>query len=361
MDPVPLHHVWAYTDADRAFWKEHLEGWVPSRIIDAHTHVTNPSLRLEPKTEEMRRQYWVSEVNEPTDARTAERCLGIVWPGREFKLVAMGHPGLEYDINASNEYLRTECVKRGWHSLVMLLPEWTPERLAAELAKPGVIGVKPYYSLIGRNPRTRDEHIQASIFDFLPHRILELLNDRGAWVTLHVPKRERLPHPDNIREVKEIRKRYPNVILVIAHLGRCYTEPHAREGLPPLAGDPGLYFDNSAVLNPAVHRIALERIGPERILYGTDNPVFYMRGRRQWKGRTYINRTNHDFYFNKERELPEIEARYTLYMYEALKAIKEVSRELALTRQQVEAMFYGNAKRLIQRVLDAKSGKEGSL
>lgn len=45
MEPIPLHYVWQYTDVDRAFWQEHLEGWLPSRIFDAHTHVIDPLLR----------------------------------------------------------------------------------------------------------------------------------------------------------------------------------------------------------------------------------------------------------------------------------------------------------------------------
>jgi len=351
MDAVALHHVWRYTDVDRAFWAEHLEGWMPERIIDAHTHVTDPALRLEPMTERMRRQFWVNEVSEPIDAEAAERCSGIVFPGRQVMHVATGPPSLAFDIEAANEYLRRECLARGWFGLSVCPPRWTADRTAEELAKPGVLGLKPYYSLIGADALTRDRHLEASIFDFLPHHVLEVADDRGAWVTLHVPKADRLPHPDNIRRIREIRRRYPNVVLVIAHLGRCYTEPHAREGLPPLADDPGLYFDNSAVLNPAVHRIALECIGPARILYGTDNPVFYMRGRRQWRGRAYVNRTDQPFHFNAEREAPQIEAGYTLYMYEALKALKVACTQLGLSRPDVRAILHDNAEGLIRRVL----------
>ena len=348
MKPVPLHHVWDYRDVDRAFWQEHLEGWLPERITDAHMHVARPEHRLRPMTEEMRRQFWVNEVSEPIDAADAKRCMDTVFPGRKVHAIAMGAPSLAFDLETGNEYLHRESVARGWHALSVAPPTWSQERLAAELDKPGVIGIKPYYSLIGDDSRTRDRHLEAGIFDFLPHHALEVLNERRAWVTLHVPKAARLPHPQNIREIQEIRRRYPDVILVIAHFGRCYTEPHARDGLPRLASDPGLFFDNSAVLNPAVHRLALELVGPKRILYGTDNPVFYMRGRRQWCGRTYINRTSHPFHFNKEREPPEVEAGYTLYMYEALKAIKDVAGDLGLQRGEIEAIFDGNARRLLQ-------------
>ena len=357
MKPVPLYYVWEYTEVDRAFWGEHLEDWLPRRIVDAHVHVANRAHRVEEVAEQERRRYWVSEVTDIMDAPTADRCYARCYPGRDVSLVAMGHPSLKYDIAASNEYVRAESLKRGWHGLALLRPEWTADEAAAELAKPGVIGFKPYYSMLPSDKDPRDGLIESSIFEFLPRHILEVLDDRCAWLTLHPPKADRLPHPENIREIKEIHRRYPNIVLVIAHLGRCYTEPHAREGIPPFADDARIYFDNSGVFNPATHRIALETLGPERILYGTDSPVFFMRGRRQWQGRQYINRTNRPFHFNREREAPEIEAGYTLYIYEALLTLKKLFEEFGLGRESVEAVFHGNAERLLASVLEAKRGR----
>ncbi len=295
MGPLRLHHVWNYTDVDRAFWEDHLESWLPERIFDAHTHVNEPAFRREKPTDEMRRQYWVNEVAEPIGAADAQRCSELVFPGREFCCFCFGFPSLEYDIERSNASLQAECARRGWYQLAVVRPQWPAERVARELDEPRVIGVKVYYALISHDPATRDKHLEASIFDFLPHHQLEVLNERGAWVTLHVPKTDRLGHPANIAEIKEIRRRYPGIVLVIAHLGRCYTLPHAQEALPQLADDEGLLFDSSAVVNPDVYRFALETLGSKRILYGTDNPVFYMHGRRQFRGKTYVNRTSHPF------------------------------------------------------------------
>ena len=73
---APLYFVWQYMDVDRAFWAEHLESWLPRRIIDAHLHLMNPAHRRVPMTDVMRRQYWVNEVFEPIDAPTAERRSG---------------------------------------------------------------------------------------------------------------------------------------------------------------------------------------------------------------------------------------------------------------------------------------------
>lgn len=354
MNSEALYYVWRYTDVDRDFWRTHLEDWLPRRIFDAHTHIFDPRFRLEQPTEEMRRQYWVNEVNEPIGAAEANRCHQIVFPDREFSCLAFGYPGLEYDLEAVNQDVQAGCFERGWYSLAIVRPKWSVEKVAALLDQPGVLGVKVYYALISEDKTSRDKHLEASIFDFLPHHQLELLNERKAWVTLHVPKADRLGHPDNIREIKIIRERYPDVVLVIAHLGRSYTLAHAQESLPHLADDPGLYFDNSAVLNPEVHRFALETLGSPRILYGTDNPIFYMRGRRQWKGKAYINRTSYPFHFNVDREAPEVEAGYTLYLYEALRAIRQSCEDLQLKRCDIEDLFFENATRLVKAAQQVK-------
>jgi predicted TIM-barrel fold metal-dependent hydrolase len=350
MDPQPLHHVWNYTDVDRAFWAEHLEGWLPERIIDAHTHVNDPQFQLEPMTEQKRRQYWVNEVLEPIGPDDARRCCDIVYPNREVTALAFGLPSLEFDIDASNDHLIAAVNRLDWYALAVTRPQWPVEKVAALLDRPRVLGVKVYYALISQDSESRDRHIEASIFTFLPHHQLELLNDRRAWVTLHVPRKRRLGDPANIEEVRQIRRRYPDIKLVIAHFGRCYTLPHAREAIEPLADDDGLLFDNSAVLNPDVHRYAMQRLGANRILYGTDNPIFYMRGRRQWSGRFYHNRTSYPFHFNKDREPPDVEAAYTLYLYEALRAIRQAADQLGWTRRQVEAIFHDNARRLIDGI-----------
>jgi len=357
MNPIPLHHVWQYTDADRAFWEEHLEAWMPAKIFDAHTHVNDPKFCLEPMTEQKRRQYWVNEVLSPISAADAQRCHEIVFPGREVSCLAFGMPLLEYDIEGSNADLQSECVRRGWHRLAVVRPQWSARRVAAELDLPNTVGVKVYYALIDNDPVSRDKYLEASIFDFLPRHQLELLDDRGAWATLHVPKADRLGHPSNIAEIREIRRKYPNIVLVIAHLGRNYTLPHAKQSLPQLADDAGLLFDMSAVLNPEVLQFALETLEPSRLLYGTDNPIFYMRGRRQWHGAGYVNRTNYPFFFNREREPPEIEATYTLYIYEALRALKVACDAVGLSRAEVEALLHGNARRLIDAIASCRKGK----
>lgn len=349
MSETRLLHIHTYTDTDHAFWRRHLADWVPSRVCDAHVHIVDPRYQIETVSEELKRSYWVMELSDMQDAATAEHCYRTLFPERQTSCLCFAYPTLGWEIEGANLYVSREAATRGWHALIMPRPTWVAEQLAWWLDQPAVIGVKPYYALIGYDRTQRDTYIEASIFDFLPHHQWDVLNDRRAWVTLHVPKADRLGHPENQREIRLIRERYPHVTLVIAHLGRSYTLSHAVEGLLLLADDPGIRFDLSAVMNPDVLELALRHLGPERLLYGTDNPVFYMRGRQRWEGTRYINHTSCPFAFNTHREAPEIEATYTIYTYEALKALKDACERVEIDRAGIEAIFSGNAQRFISR------------
>ena len=141
---------------------------------------------------------------------------------------------------------------------------------------------------------------------------------------------------------------------MIAHLGRSYAGGYARKGFPPLAEDDGILFDTSGVLNPAVFALALDRIGPERLMFGTDQPIFYMRGRRRWEGDQYINLTSGDYSWNVNREPPEVEATYTLSLYEAMAACIDTCRALGFDEATLHAIFHANARRLVDRLLAEK-------
>ncbi len=67
-----------------------------------------------------------------------------------------------------------------------------------------------------------------------------------------------------------------------------------------------------------------------------------------------INRTSHPFYFNRDREPPDVEAEYTLCMYEDLKAIRQGCEQLGLDRSDIDAVFH-NALRLIDLVQSRNS------
>ncbi len=367
------HPYFEYTDVDRAFFEERIDPWLPERIFDAHRHVRLPE-HVDESQERFKRGTFPEGIAGPESIEEAREAYAVLFPDREVEMLAFGSPQSNCDCEASNAYVsetfawnddartgvsvpRTEREdehvrskgRGGSVGLALSRPDWSVEKLAEELRRPAIIGVKPYERLI---PDFQGGDV--SIFEFLPHEHLELLHELGAWVTLHLPRKERLADRANIEEIIEIRARYPEVKLVIAHLGRSYAGRYAREGFPPLADDEGLLFDNSAVLNPAVHALALDRFGPERIMWASDQPVFYMRGRRRWEGDRYINLTSGDYEWNTDRQPPEVEATYTLSLYEAIAACLDTILALGFGDDEISAIFHGNARRQIDEVLARK-------
>lgn len=367
------HPYFEYTDVDRRFFEERIDPWLPERIFDAHRHVRLPE-HVDEAQERFTRGAFPEGIAGPESVEDARRGYEILFPEREVEMMAFGSPQSNCDCEANNAYV-SEAFAGGGATLgersvpalqhggaqvpalqgggsvglALSRPDWPVEKLAGELRRPAIIGVKPYERLI-----PNFEGGDVSIFGFLPHEHLELLDELGAWVTLHLPRKERLADRANIEEIIEIRARYPNVVLVIAHLGRAYAGRYAREGFPPLADDPGILFDNSAVLNPAVHALALDRFGPERVMWASDQPIFYMRGRRRWEGDRYINLTSGDYEWNTDRQPPEVEATYTLSLYEAIAACLDTILALGFGTEEVAAVFHDNARRQIDEVLARK-------
>jgi hypothetical protein len=342
------HPYFELNEVDREFWAERLDPFLPERIFDAHRHIVRPE-HLNPNPSERQRSHWPFEVARHETLEQAELGYSLLFPGRSVSYLAFGGVDAGDDLEGHNRYLARGLRGTDRVALAVAPPTWDADTVAGWLRQPGVIGLKPYQGMI---PGFEGEDV--GVFEFCPHEHLELLDQLGGWLTLHLPRQERLADPDNIAEVLELRRRYPSIVLVIAHLGRSYAGRYAREGLPPLCEDEGILFDTSAVLNPAVFALALDRVGPERLLFGSDFPVLYMRGRRRWEGDRYLNLTSGDYTWNVSREPPEVEATYTLYLYEAMAACLDTCLALGFGQAELQAIFHDNARRLVDRILADK-------
>jgi len=342
------HPCFELREVDRRFWAERIAPFLPERIFDAHRHIMLPE-HLDPVAPERRKGDWALEVARPESLEEAQIGYEQLFPQRSVSYLAFGWPYPKCHLEENNAYLVDGLRETGSVALALTSPEWEAGKVAEWLRQPRIIGIKPYQDFI---PGFGGEDV--SIFDFCPAQHLEVLDEVGGWLTLHLPRRERLADPGNLAEVLDIRQRWPHIVLVIAHIGRSYAGRFAREGLPALCSDEGILFDTSAVLNPAVYAVALDRVGPERLLFGSDFPILYMRGRRKWEGDRYINLTSGDYSWNVNREPPQVEATYTLYVYEAIAACLDMCRGLGFDQAALRAVFHDNARRIVDRLLTEK-------
>jgi len=335
----------AYRDVDREFYGQHLRGFLPARLFDAHMHVHRAE-HVPPLTEELRARNWAGAVSHPAyPVDAAEADYAKLFPESEVYRLQFGTVYREADFEACNDYNAATADQRRVWALLVLDPMLPADRLRERLLAGRFSGVKPYWSMV---PGKAEAAVKLDEM-ILPGQ-LEVLDELGLMATIHVPGPERIRDEHTRRVLREWCARYPRARFVVAHLGRAYAFPFARDSFADLASIEGLLFDCCAVLNPEVFDLAFRTIGPQRILWGTDFPVLSrMRGYRVWEGETYRNTTSADYPWNTDRRPPEVEAQYTYFIYEALKGMREGAERARLTAGDLRAVFSGNALALLGR------------
>jgi glutamate-1-semialdehyde 2,1-aminomutase len=301
---------------------------------------------MPPLTEEIRARNWAGAVSHPAyPVEAAEADYAKLFPESEVWRLQFGTIYREADFEACNDYCAQTADQRRVWALLVLDPLWSAEELRARLLTGRFSGVKPYWSMV---PGKAEAEVRLD--EMIAPEQLEVLDGLGLLATVHVPGPERIRDPHTRQVLREWCARYARATFVVAHLGRAYAFPFARDTFAELAGIEGLLFDCSAFLNPDGFELAFRTIGPQRILWGTDFPVLSrMRGYRVWEGETYRNITSGEYPWNTDRRPPEVEAQYTYFIYEALKGMRQGAERAGLTAGDLEDVFFGNASRLLRR------------
>lgn len=329
-----------YQERDARFFEQELHGFLPHRIIDCHTHI---GLRehLGFLSEQRRREMWALDVSQELTVEQLNDWNARLFPRRETQACAFGWPIRECDLESSNAYV-ARCAPQLRAAFLVTDPHWPAEKVRELVLQGGFTGLKPYPDLAGDSASS-----EAAIPDYFPESHQALAEALGLVVMLHLPRRERLRDPRNLAEVRAMAHARPTVPLIIAHIGRAYTMSFAEGSLHQLADLANVYFDFAANLNAEVIALCLREVGAARMLYGSDLPIGLMRGRREHRGDEYINYTDGDYVWNNNRRPPEVEATYTLFIYEQLRAFRCAAEEVGLSADDLVSIFSGNFERLL--------------
>ena len=102
------------------------------------------------------------------------------------------------------------------------------------------------------------------------------LNERGGYLLIHSSDSVRIDYVSMLREY------YPNMKIIIAHMGRNVYEDtiFSESVIDAFADDENVFFDISTIKNPQILLYACQMIGVERILFGSDFPYEY---KKDWK------------------------------------------------------------------------------
>jgi predicted TIM-barrel fold metal-dependent hydrolase len=255
----------------------------------------------------------------------------------------------EDDFEAANAYVSHAAREHGFAGLVFASPQWSAQRLEREICQGAFLGAKVYLTLSPADIPVD----QIRIFNFLPHEQLEVLNEYGWIVMLHIPRSSRLRDPVNLADVLEIERRYPNAKVILAHVGRAYCPEDVGDAFAVLRETERLLFDISANTNAAVFEQLIRTVGPRRILFGSDLPITRMRMRRVCESGNYVNLVPKGLYgdVSGDKHMREVAGEQadaqSFFLYEEIDAFRWAAQATGLTPADIEDVFYGNAARLI--------------
>ena len=326
------------SDYDKIVYQEQLDAFLPERFVDAHTHVYPASVMKNREPD-----YWPDRVAFENPIEDLKQTYRDLFPGKNVVPVIFGNP--KGDIEEGNEYCSYVAATEKLPSLFLTDYNMSGEELEKNVIKGGFMGLKPYFC----NARVGVNAADADIFDFLPKEHLRVADKHGWIVMLHISKRARLRDETNIRQLMEIEQKYPNVKLIVAHVGRAYSEEDLGNAFDTLGKSEKMLFDFTAnTLSVAMER-CLQAVGTKRLMFGSDLPITKMKMYRITENGDYVNVVPRGLYGDLTgaahmRETDE--KNVTNFMYEELLAFKRCAEKLALTKADVRDVMCNNAAKL---------------
>jgi len=327
--------LFEYTDFDRDIWERELAEFVPEALYDMHAHMWSDDHtgRADESSKGLRL---------PIDLDDHLKWAAQLYPGREIHYLMLATPVKGMDVDGHNSWLSSEMARDPASGANMsVTPDMSPERLAAAVTDGGFVGLKPYRTFAA-------DPAEADIRDYLPEAQIEVADHLGLAITLHLSKRHGAADPANLRDLEELTGRYPRVQWILAHCARGFNAFMLEESIHALAGLPNLWYDTSAVNDLYAHYLLMKHEDRSRVFFGSDNVVAgCARGKYITYGRAWQ-------YFAGDPTQPHCDARATLVIYEQLRQQRQMADMLGLTAAEIEALFCGNGKRLLGKLMQER-------
>ena len=320
-------------ESDRELFFRELDGFVPSRVFDAHAHLYSASF-FSGNTPELVAQFPEMGMAEFQGA------IAEITPHRTTSGLFFGWPAQEVDLEANNRFV-IDQVRRDSNSRAQMLvtPSMDPELIRETVRRDGFVGLKCYH-VYSPEERTFDSQIPS----YLPEEQVRIAHEEGLSITLHMVRQRAIADEGNQQVLRCWGKKYPNARFILAHAARGFNPYHTIEGIGSLRGLGNIWCDTSAVTDGGAFEAIVRTLGVDRLLYGSDAPVTHLRGRCVAIGDSFLwlSESNTDF------STAYADFRPALVGVESLRVLKLACWNLGLSDTEVEKIFWGNAAALYQ-------------
>ncbi len=336
-------------DVDKKFYNERLRDFLPEKIIDIHTHVWLDRMVTHTTDELAKVVSWPSKIAKDNSIEDLLETYELLFPDKSVSPMTFSNVIDKNSMDKMNAYVAQCAETYNLPSLAFTQPDWDAEKFENIVTQGGFLGAKVYLTFSANCIPTNE----IRIFDFLPHHQLDILNKNNWIVMLHIPRDKRLRDPLNLAQMLEIENRYPNIKLIIAHVGRAYCPEDIGNAFEVLADTKNMMFDFSANTNTEVFEKLIKAVGAKRIMFGSDMPITRMRMRRICENGHYINVVPKGLYgdISADKNMREVagkEAEHlSFFIYEEIDAFRRAAERTKLSRVDIEDVFYNNAQEII--------------
>lgn len=242
---------------------EDFSQWLPSEIIDCHSHCNLPDHVLEMDSTVCRHMFSTFPSFSLEESKAVKE---LFYPGK--KVHTLRFPNAFRGINhrKANQYL-VENSPRNDRIALFGLPEDVKYTISM-LLHTRISALKMYHAYT--NPPA------FCIYDFFLPEILEVVQSLGIPIILHLPTKITQSLDDLLRLTAD----FPKLKIVVAHLGLTkFPSQKIVEICKELVDYPQIKFDTALCPSIDVVRIFLEIIGCDRIMFGSDEPLNLIRSK----------------------------------------------------------------------------------
>jgi len=330
-------------ESDRLIYKAELKEFLPEKIFDSHVHLFEESSI--PSDYEFPPKSCFRKFGGRFRMEDYQDTVKALLPDQSVYLNHFGFPHAEFDRDKAAVYTGRVSDNRRSYGMALVSPSDGIPEVAGRITDNRLIGYKPYADLVDGIP-SRD----VTIRDMLTPEQLEYANENGLAITFHIPRDERLADPVNQREMVEICRRYPHAQIIFAHIGRAYYMQAIIGFLDGIAACPNAFVDTAMVNHEGVLEYAFRNFPLERILWGSDAPIAFLRGKSAEINNQYAYLMGEDYRIGTSLFDADATVEFTFFFYEQLRGVQLAATRAGLSRQDVENIFFENACRLFSSI-----------
>lgn len=331
-----------YNELDKKIYENELKDFLPSKIFDSHVHIFDDS--------NFSADYVLPE-------KSCVRKFGTVFPiesyleytkkmlpNQEMYLNSFGMPDLLANRGAASKYTGKISDNEKFFGMALVSPKDDINDVKCRIEDNNLVGYKYYLNFVDWK-----ESKDITIEDMITEEQMAYANEKGLIITLHIPRPGRLADPVNQKQMVEICEKYQNAQIIFAHIGRAYYMNNVIGCLDGIAKCANAWIDTSMVNHEGVLEYTFNNFPRERILFGSDAPIAFLRGKSVEINNQYAYLMAEDYAIGSSIYDSNNAVNFTSFFYEQLRGIKTAAERTKLSKNEIENIFFNNASQLFTK------------